>query len=556
MAADGSISKADADKLLEKLTLDNTKGGYVPSYPMSASAPTSPDPDAPSNPLPRIVGFAQANSIGRTAAQYLGGALGGGAYDLASGAPAPGADAVGSVSSLGPIAPAAGIHDAGEVDGAPRQMLELSRDPAPKQPAISSNAGYSDGLRKAWDNASSKQLQGITDAGDLQRQLGVDQAGRTMAEGDLREQNAARMQRDAEDQQRIDAKAAADHQAFLDRQMELADEIGRLKPDPGRLLRNADHQTQFTIGLGAALGGGLAAMNGGGTNTSLDRLDKIIDKDIAAQNSEIANKKDSLTARSSLFGQMLQETGDRRLAAMQTKKLMYDAMDLKFKADADRLGIPELRTNAEIHGQELDRKRNDLTAEMAKQSLANARAAAAAQVQAQRAAEERQWQHQVEITKLKQEQQKIDIEAGKGNPADKERQKAQMELDANLGVLTGAEKDIGKITAGGDLGNMASVLPAWAPGVTGARLDVQRRDAFNTQARMMVAAAYKLSTNANEPKSLKLLEEYAKPYVIVPSDNQEIASAKIAGLRKLMLDGGRSQGASGPTPSTVGPRVP
>lgn len=487
----------------------------------------------------------------RAALTNLLGPVGGAAMDLGANAPAPAAQGIGRVSATSGMP---GVIDGGEISNTVRQPTEFTRDVAPRPPPIASGPGIPNSLYGNVNNANAAQLKGLTDAGDLQRELGVDKAGRTMAVADLSEQNAVRMQRDAEIQQQADQKAAQQHQAFLDRQQVLADEIGEQRIDPSRLLHNADLKTQFTIGLGAALGGSLAAINGG-PNSSLQHLDKMIDRDIESQVDAINNKKASLNARSSLFAQMLEETGDRRMAATATRNLIYQAMDQKMKADADRLGIPELRTNAEIMGQELDRRRNDLTADLAKQSLARAQAAAAAAASAQRAEHERMWQHQLDLEKLNQEQQKIDIERGKGNPADKERGKAQMELDANLAVLDRTEKDPSDVSRGTPFGNYAQSLPGIIPGVSEARTNAAARDAFNTQVSMMVAGAYKLSTNANEPKNLLLIEKYSKPFLVQSDDSDEVIKGRVQKLRKLMIEGGAVQGATGPAPATLGPKV-
>jgi len=266
--------------------------------------------------------------------------------------------------------------------------------------------------RAKLEAAQSAQLQGLTDAGNLQSEKGIDQALAVQGVSDLREINAARMQRDAEIQQAEDQKAAERHQAFLTRQEQLADEIGKMQVDPSRLMHSSDLKTQLVFGMGAALGGMNAAMNGG-PNTSLDRLDKMIDRDIDSQIKAIDTKQLQISDRNSLFTQMLAETGDRRQAAMQTKKLIYDAMDLKFKADADRLGIPELRDNAAIISQEYERKRNDLATSIADENWKREMAAANARASAAAAAAERAWQHQVTAAELRLKSRGLDIEEGK-----------------------------------------------------------------------------------------------------------------------------------------------
>lgn len=405
------------------------------------------------------------------------------------------------------------------------------------------------GLEKGLRDAQGRQLAGYDAAADLQRQLGVDVAGRRLAVDDMAEADALSRQRDAEDQMRIEAETAQRHQAFLDRQEELANDIAKERVDPRRLLSNADLGEQITYGIGAALGGGNAMLNGNNGNTYLDRIDKLIDRDINAQLTAIESKRASYNARNSLFGQMLAESGDRRLAAMQTKKFMYDAIDMKMRADADRLGIPELRTNAEIAGQVFQEKKSALDVQIQQTALQQARAAAAAAVAAQRAAEERAWQHQKDLIQLDQEQQKIDVEGRKADAtkgaANKEQQTAQNELNAGITELAEARKNIKHITAGTMVGTAAAKsLPAWVPGITGARNNMNTRNDYNIRAKMLVGAAYKLGTDSQEPKRMELIDEYSKPYVIGADDNEETAQKKIDDLQHLLVTKARAKEAT------------
>lgn len=421
--------------------------------------------------------------------------------------------------------------------------------------------GSGGGLKGKWERAQQGQLDQIGLGADIQRTIGEDRAIRTDAVSGLETDNAARMQRDAEMQQQVDAAAAQKHQAFLDRNEQLADELGKMQVDPGRLLRGADASTQFTIGLGAVLGGINAAMNGG-SNTSLDRLDKIIDRDIQSQIQDIDSKRASLGARSSLFGQMLAETGDRRLAAMQTRSLMYDAMKTKLKADSDRLGIPELRDNAEAAANEIDQKNATLKAQMSGDAYRTYLAQMQAAANAQRAAEERAWQRAKDVAEMNFKQQALNIEATKAGAtkagANKERDEAQVEVDANLRQLAADKRNIDKLDAASKVGKAwAEGAPGWAPGADAARDNVSAFKDYNVRAMMMVGAAYKLDTNANEPKNLELLKKYAEPYVFDEGDSKAVKLAKIQRLEELMVKSGAAKGTTvalppGFTPDTKG----
>lgn len=269
------------------------------------------------------------------------------------------------------------------------------------------NAGL--GLRAELDAARQAGLRTMGEERDLTGQLGVERAGRVMSVADLQTAEADRQMAEIEAQRRIDAEAAERHQAFLAKSEALTDQLGEMKTDPGRLLRNADNQTQFTMGLGATLGGMLAGMNGG-PNTSLDRLDKIIDRDLRSQEQEIDGKKAQLQARDSLFGRMLQETGDRRLAAQQSRVLMLEASKMKLQADSDRLGIPEVRTNAELATNAIQQKIDAAKTGMAKEAYDLFQRQAAAAASARAAAEKQAWERAMTVAELGLKRDKIEIE--------------------------------------------------------------------------------------------------------------------------------------------------
>lgn len=277
--------------------------------------------------------------------------------------------------------------------------------------------GIDGGLLAAWRRAQQGQLDKLGEGADLQRELGQDKAGAQLQMSELRAAQALQMQRDAEDQQRIEADANARHEEFLAQSQKMADAIAAEKVDPARFLHNADAKTQILIGLGSAIGGVDAAANGG-PNKYLERLDAIVDRDFKGQLANLDNQRGALAARNTVFGQILAQTQDRRLADLQGRDLMYTAMKTKLLADADRLGIPEILTQAQIAANEIENKQAALREQIAAQSYKSAVAAAQAAQSAARAAEERQWQHTIEMMKLNQEQQKIDKMGGEGKAKD------------------------------------------------------------------------------------------------------------------------------------------
>lgn len=265
------------------------------------------------------------------------------------------------------------------------------------------------GLRSAYLASRRRQI------GDFERDkdLAGEQGGNRIVHIDemaaLQHQDAQQKLRDAQIQQQADEKAHVDHQRLLTRNMELADDIGKQKIDPQRLIKNQSTAGNVLHILGGALGGALAARTGG-PNQFLERFDKQVAQDIQAQMDEVDNKKASLGARQNIFAQMLHETGDRRLAAMQTRNLMYEAAKQHLSAKDAELGVPEVRTGAQQNIQALQHQQDALQTQFDAEAYQTAQAQANAAAAAQRAAEKAAWDRQMELAKLGLERDKLSIE--------------------------------------------------------------------------------------------------------------------------------------------------
>ncbi len=255
------------------------------------------------------------------------------------------------------------------------------------------------GLRGAVDAAHKRQLGIYDEAASLQRELGIDKAAAAQAMSTINQEEAARQQAEAERQRQQDEEAHAKNQAFLERNVQMADDLAKTKIDTRRLFRNTDAGTQFSMWTGAVLGGFLAGVNGT-SNTSLDRLEKIVDRDIRAQETELDAKKGALSARNTIFGQMLSETGDRRVAAQATRNLMLEAAKLNIKAKADELGIPEIRTQAEIIAKGIEEKQQMYATKLAEDALAAYQRQVAAAAAARAAAEQRAFENALKVAEM------------------------------------------------------------------------------------------------------------------------------------------------------------
>lgn len=259
--------------------------------------------------------------------------------------------------------------------------------------------------------AQGQQIHSMEQERDLTGQLGMDKAGRVMAVADLNELEAQRQQREADREAAAQQQAADRFDAFMSKQQRMVDDLAASKTDPGRLLRNADTRTQFAFHLGAAINGGLAAMNGTNGNSSLDRMERLIAQDIKSQEEAIDNKKSAINAQNSALGQLISETGNRSLARQQLRVLNLEAAKTKIQADADRLGIPEIRTNAELMTNAIQQKIDAANTALAKEAVVAFQQQAAAAAAAHAAAEEKAYRRQKEMLELGLKQDELSIKA-------------------------------------------------------------------------------------------------------------------------------------------------
>lgn len=265
------------------------------------------------------------------------------------------------------------------------------------------------GLEARYAAARKRQLGDFDRDKELAEEQGENRAQHVMTMAEWQIADAEQKRRDAIRQQQVEEQAQVEHQKFLARNTELADDIGRQKIDLNRLAKSMGAAEGMGHILDSALGGFVAGFRGG-PNDAVERFDRKVAQDIQAQMDEVDNKKTSLGARQSIFAQMLAETGDRRLAALQTRNLMYEAAKQKLAATDAQLGVPELKTNAQQAISAFQHQQDAMNAQISAEALQQKRAALAAAAAAQRAAEEKAWQRQMDLAKLGLERDKLSVE--------------------------------------------------------------------------------------------------------------------------------------------------
>ncbi|HEX5130478.1 MAG TPA: hypothetical protein VFV90_12065, partial [Usitatibacter sp.] len=263
------------------------------------------------------------------------------------------------------------------------------------RPMGGGGASGGDGLLDRFRYAQKQQLDEMGVQRELTGDLGAAQAERTEKVAGLQEQQAGQMRSDADEEKRINEDAHARVMKVVDRTEQLANEIRSAKVDSGRFMRNKDTGTKVLMHIGAIASGMLRGLQGG-PNEFMNRLDGYIEQDIREQQAEIDNKKAALHANQSMVGQLLQVTGDRRVAADVARRLMYESAKTDLAAKDARYRIPEAKAGVDLAMNAIDQKIATINAEGAKNAyevaLKQAQAAAAARAaEAKRAEEQRRW---------------------------------------------------------------------------------------------------------------------------------------------------------------------
>lgn len=314
-----------------------------------------------------------------------------------------------------------------------REPTSFTRETPPTAPAAPKPAGgggglFSNGLgvlKGAWEKARATQLGNYETDKSLAGEQGINQVAKVLAMSDLQEQQAAQIQAAAEKQAQVDAEANERHAQFMNRSMELADDVAKQQVDPGRFFQSKGAGEKALYIVGGVLGGMLQGLQGSGENSFIRQVNHLVDSDIAAQQSAIDNKKASLGARGSLLNQMMQETGDRRLAAMQTRNLMFESMKQSLAAKADALGVPEIRTRAQQGIQALQREQDNLNEVFKREAYGTAVSQANAAAAARAHAEQVAWDRAMKVNELGLKKDELEIQrlkAGKELGDDERKQ--------------------------------------------------------------------------------------------------------------------------------------
>lgn len=97
-------------------------------------------------------------------------------------------------------------------------------------------------------------------------------------------------------------------------------ELAGMKVDQGRIWKDKTTGDKIAVGIGVLLGAIGQGLTGGKSNYALDVIDNAIERDIAAQKTEIATKGEVLGQKQNAIAMMRQRFGDERLADLAFKE--------------------------------------------------------------------------------------------------------------------------------------------------------------------------------------------------------------------------------------------
>ncbi len=339
------------------------------------------------------------------------------ALSVAREAPPPPAD------YYGPPPP---VRDMGELDAppAPEGAIGFQIPAGARAAAATANvapkpAGPSGPAKPSEASALNKTLLGTY---DTEKEATRDVGQSEQMRADLLAQRGYELAQEKQAQQEAAAVEAADRAARLKQYQEETqrqiDDVRSQTIQPNRAY--SDGGSAALAVFGGVLGGLYQGLNKLQSNPFIDQMNKVIDRDIAAQEHDLATKRSGILDRKSLLADMRDTYKDEALAKAQAKNLYFEAAKEKLQAEAATYDSPIVKARVDMAVAGLTRAQTQLRLDqMAKEAAARAQAAAAKNAQIQKDFDNRlaaAKQHN-ENRKTDIEQQKADQEAGKKDEA-------------------------------------------------------------------------------------------------------------------------------------------
>jgi hypothetical protein len=431
-----------------------------------------------------------------------------------------------------PEAPAAPESPAPPMAQASAPAQPVALDPRLAQVGRPAVGGLGGGGSPLGQLRLARDQQEMTFEGQKALEVDASRATLNRAQGvsDIETAQAAEYRQAVEDQRTIDLESRKKLADYQDQIMKRTEEYAKLAPDPSRYMKSKDAGMRFAMLIGAMAGGLLAGANGG-PNQFLMMIEREIDRDIDAQNQTIANKRGSLDAMRSTYGQMIQATGDARLAAREYRADLLEGAKMALKAKSDALGVPELAAQASLGINALQQKIDAYRTENAAAQYKAYQQQIAASLNARRQAEKEarelafKWAElgvKRDETSIKQyDAETKRLEAGPGGGKEGREDEARMKaLQAGYNRVEQEKEYFGSKPPGS-----TSVLIPGAGSIPGtdAHDYSNRVDQYNAQATLLLGPVVE-AMNKGKPGAVELHTLQEKVHITPGMSRQEVAS--------------------------------
>lgn len=263
----------------------------------------------------------------------------------------------------------------GEVDfaGAGKIMSDIRKQDATKAP-VRSGGGGGPGDYGAGD--ARKQLYGTF---PVEQRAMQDLADAEKARADAVAAGMAVIGADRVRESHIrEAQAAHENEilrAYQQDTQDQLDEVRSQKVNPNRLY--SDGGSKALAIIGGVLGGMYQGSTRAPNNAFIDQMDRMIDRDIALQERQLARNEKAVGERRGILADMRTTFKDDEMARIQAKNLYYEGIKEQLAAEAQSYDSPAIqaRANQAING--VNRQQAALKLDEAAKRAAQAAAAAA-----------------------------------------------------------------------------------------------------------------------------------------------------------------------------------
>lgn len=392
-----------------------------------------------------------ADQIGPMAARTLGGEIGAQAYSrlnpatIQPGQPSSPADGAGLVQ------PPASLPQASPPLGGQMQNVNFAADPRLSIQTGSSTpapdyegAGTDQGVRES-------QKRGLSIGRDMV-QSKTDEASGAMGAFVQQGQNM----HDFAQAQALSAYAVKQAADDVDREQvesethfqKAVDDSASRGVDPGRSFKNRDVGFWLIAGIGAIASGMLSAVNGQAGNPFMDAMRQMVNADIGAQETDIAQGWKKANAQQTAYMNARARGADKVTATIRQwdQVLTATKMDLEAKLQQAKTPEEQARLQAGVQAVGMEMEANQTKYQQYWQQKKESRAAAAAA--AATAAAKTTWEHAMQMRELGLKTRALDIEQYKAGEGAKQGH-AGADKDFNdRFVATGNDPQTGAITGG------------------------------------------------------------------------------------------------------------